>query len=166
MCIWPKLVYPLHRSLKNKAPPKTLQRQISVTDVSCDICKGVKASAVKSCLVCRMSFCEIHLTPHLRDPVLTMHRLTDTGTFSHLCRSHRKILGMFCKDDQMPVCAKCTERDHKYHNTVPIEKEGKRVMVIIYLSVYLLSCRCLSLKWTDAVFNRVRSRRAGQSVSV
>ncbi|XP_058479652.1 E3 ubiquitin-protein ligase TRIM39-like isoform X1 [Solea solea] len=111
------------RSMKSRP---TVKKQRSVTDVPCDVCSD-DSTAVKSCVVCKKSFCETHLTPHLRDPVLTMHRLTDPGTFCHLCRNHNKHLGKFCKDDQIPVCVKCTERDHKYHNIVPIEKESNKV---------------------------------------
>ncbi|XP_070785704.1 E3 ubiquitin-protein ligase TRIM21-like [Enoplosus armatus] len=112
------------------APPKRhFPRQPSKSDVPCDICHGNKATAVKSCLVCRESYCEIHLTPHLNDQVMTKHRLTDPATFttSHLCRKHSMILERFCNNEKKPVCMKCTERDHKYHDIVPIERESNRI---------------------------------------
>ncbi|XP_051800119.1 E3 ubiquitin-protein ligase TRIM39-like [Acanthochromis polyacanthus] len=98
-------------------------------EVLCDVCHGDKSSSVRSCLVCQASYCEAHLTPHQRDPVLQRHRLTDPATFttSHLCRNHNRPLSMFCKLDQTPVCAKCAERDHKNHKIVPMEKESRRV---------------------------------------
>ncbi|KAK5848233.1 hypothetical protein PBY51_005865 [Eleginops maclovinus] len=37
------------------------------------------------------------------------------------------LLDMFCKNEQTPICGKCRERDHRYHEIVPIEKESKRV---------------------------------------
>ncbi|XP_022623872.1 E3 ubiquitin-protein ligase TRIM21-like [Seriola dumerili] len=97
--------------------------------VPCDICDGNRSTSVKSCLVCQVSYCEIHLRPHLRDPALQRHRLTDPATFpaSHLCRNHNKPLTMFCKKDQTPVCVKCVERGHKSHKVVPMEKASKRV---------------------------------------
>nr|XP_046237288.1 E3 ubiquitin-protein ligase TRIM39-like isoform X2 [Scatophagus argus] len=98
-------------------------------EVPCDICHENKSKSVKSCLVCQSSYCELHLTPHVRDPVLQRHRLTDPATFpsSQLCRNHNKPLTMFCKRDQMPVCLKCTERDHKRHEIVTMEKESKKI---------------------------------------
>ncbi|XP_028419624.1 tripartite motif-containing protein 29-like isoform X2 [Perca flavescens] len=92
---------------------------------------SVKSPSVKSCLVCQASYCELHLTPHLRDPALHRHQLTDPATFatSHLCRKHHKPLTMFCKKDQKPVCGQCTEREHKHHKTVPMEEENKRINV-------------------------------------
>ncbi|XP_045921383.1 E3 ubiquitin-protein ligase TRIM21-like isoform X2 [Micropterus dolomieu] len=123
------------RSLKDKpaykpAPAKRLiPRQLSRSEVNCDICRGNKLMAVKSCLVCRESYCEIHLTPHLKDQVLTKHGLTDPATFiaSHLCRNHNELLEKFCKKDQTPVCMKCTQMDHKNHEIVPMEKESIRI---------------------------------------
>ncbi|XP_029311266.1 E3 ubiquitin-protein ligase TRIM21-like [Cottoperca gobio] len=111
------------------APPKRSVEGRSFDEVTCDICTGNNVIADKSCLVCQVSYCEIHLTPHLKDPVLTQHSLMDPATFvtSHLCRSHNKLLDMFCKTEQTPICVKCRERDHRHHEIVPIEKESKRV---------------------------------------
>ncbi|XP_031707002.1 zinc-binding protein A33-like [Anarrhichthys ocellatus] len=108
----------------------SLNQLFEAEEVPCDICCGDKSPSVKSCLTCLASYCELHLTPHLRDPALQMHQLTDPDSFitGHLCRKHRKPLTMFCKSDQKPVCVKCTEhREHKHHNIVPIEKERNRV---------------------------------------
>ncbi|XP_070849261.1 E3 ubiquitin-protein ligase TRIM21-like [Chaetodon trifascialis] len=124
------------RSLKDKpkyktAPPKLrIQRHLSKTDdVPCDICQEDKLMAVKSCLMCRESYCEDHLTPHLRDQLMTKHMLTDPGTFvnSHLCKKHGRLLEKFCKTDRTIVCIKCTEREHKHHEIIPMEQESKRI---------------------------------------
>ncbi|XP_054863709.1 E3 ubiquitin-protein ligase TRIM39-like isoform X2 [Amphiprion ocellaris] len=124
------------RSLKGKpgykpVPPKRLsQRQSSRSDeVPCNICDEHTVTAVKSCFVCQASYCDVHLTPHQQDPVLMKHRLVDPAVFatSHHCRNHNKLLEMFCKTDQTPVCLKCTERDHKHHEIVPMEKESRRI---------------------------------------
>ncbi|XP_070849260.1 E3 ubiquitin-protein ligase TRIM39-like [Chaetodon trifascialis] len=104
---------------------------LEAEEVLCDICHGSKSPSVKSCLMCQASYCELHLAPHTRDPALQRHRLTDPATFPNrnLCRNHNKPLTMFCKRDQMPVCVRCTERDHKHHETVPTEKESKRIKI-------------------------------------
>lgn len=131
-------LYSIKRSLKDtpkyKPAPtkKRTPRQLSMSDdVPCDICKGGEIMAVKSCLVCRESYCEIHLTPHLRDQLMTKHMLTDPGTFttSHLCKRHGKLLEKFCKTDRAPVCMRCTERDHKHHEIIPMEQESRRIRV-------------------------------------
>ncbi|XP_020773463.1 E3 ubiquitin-protein ligase TRIM39-like [Boleophthalmus pectinirostris] len=120
----------------NPTPPprRHVPKQISKSDdVFCDMCvkEGVsdRTQALKSCLVCRESYCELHLGPHLRDPVLTRHMLTDPGTFtsSHTCRKHNHLLHMFCQREHLLVCPKCTKHDHKYHEVVPIDVESRRV---------------------------------------
>ncbi|XP_045921376.1 E3 ubiquitin-protein ligase TRIM39-like isoform X1 [Micropterus dolomieu] len=102
---------------------------VEAEEVPCNICHGDKSTSVKSCLVCQVSYCELHLTPHLREPALQRHRLTDPAIFptSHLCRKHNKRLTMFCKKDQTPVCVRCTESHHKHHETVPMEKESESI---------------------------------------
>ncbi|XP_021167337.2 E3 ubiquitin-protein ligase TRIM39 [Fundulus heteroclitus] len=124
------------RSMRRKQAGKPVpakrsstRRSLKSDNVTCDICSENKQAAVKSCLVCQASYCETHLAPHLRDPVMTKHRLTDPATFStsHLCRKHNKPLQMFCKKEQTPVCTSCVERDHKHHEVVPMEKESRRI---------------------------------------
>lgn len=117
-------------SFKPAPQKRRVSRQVSKSDnVFCDVCVGLKMPAVKSCLVCRVSYCEGHLLPHLRDPVMTKHMLTDPGTFatSHMCKKHSMLLEMFCKKDQVLVCPKCTDRDHRYHEVVTIEKESRKI---------------------------------------
>ncbi|KAM6960111.1 E3 ubiquitin-protein ligase TRIM39-like [Tautogolabrus adspersus] len=101
---------------------------IHAEEVPCDICHGNKLTSVKSCLVCQTSYCDLHLTPHLKDAALCRHRLTDPATFSasHLCRKHNKPLTMFCRKDQAPICEDCAEKDHKQHKIVVIEKASKK----------------------------------------
>lgn len=87
--------------------------------------------SVKSCLACQTSYCELHLMPHLRDLELLRHGLMDPAAYatSHLCRTHKNPLTMFCEKDQKPVCERCTERNHKNHRVVPIGKKSKKVKV-------------------------------------
>ncbi|KAM8747385.1 E3 ubiquitin-protein ligase TRIM21-like isoform 1-T1 [Acanthopagrus schlegelii] len=124
------------KSLKEKPKYKPTPKRRSIPrkpsrsdDVQCDICQGTKLAAVKSCLVCRKSYCDNHLTPHLSDQELTKHALTDPGTFvtSHFCQNHNNLLEKFCKTDKTPVCSKCIEREHKNHEITPLEQESRRI---------------------------------------
>ncbi|KAM9857309.1 E3 ubiquitin-protein ligase TRIM11-like [Aulostomus maculatus] len=99
-------------------------------DIQCDVCPGTKLKAVKSCLVCLVSFCEIHLEPHLRVSVLKKHHLVDPveNLEGRMCRDHNKPLELFCRSDQIFVCLYCSFSDHKTHDVVPMkeESEGKK----------------------------------------
>eukprot|EP00063_Salmo_salar_P025243 XP_014000078.1 PREDICTED: uncharacterized protein LOC106571461 isoform X1 [Salmo salar] len=46
-------------------------------DVACDICSGQKLRAVKSCLTCTVSYCELHVRQHYTIPALQRHTLAD-----------------------------------------------------------------------------------------
>ncbi|XP_042368395.1 E3 ubiquitin-protein ligase TRIM39-like [Plectropomus leopardus] len=111
----------------------SLNQLFEAEEVPCDICHGDKSPSVKSCVLCQASYCELHLTPHLRNQELLRHRLIDPATFAtiHLCRTHKKPLTMFCEKDQKLVCVMCTERNHKNHQTIPVERKSKRVKVCL-----------------------------------
>ncbi|XP_029288936.1 E3 ubiquitin-protein ligase TRIM39-like [Cottoperca gobio] len=100
-------------------------------DVPCDVCTGTKLKALKSCLVCLVSYCETHLEPHLTWTGLKRHQLIDPveNLEGRMCTKHDKQLELFCKTDQMCVCMLCTVLDHKTHDVVPLkeESEGKKV---------------------------------------
>ncbi|KAK9516143.1 hypothetical protein VZT92_024096 [Zoarces viviparus] len=99
-------------------------------EVPCDVCTGTKLKALKSCLVCLVSYCETHLEHHLTTSGLKRHQLIDPveNVEGRMCMEHDKLLELFCKTDQMCVCMLCTISDHKNHNVVPLEEEceGKK----------------------------------------
>lgn len=98
-------------------------------EVPCDICTGPsRSTAAKSCLACLVSYCEAHLEPHRRVPVLKKHRLIDpSGNLEErMCKYHERLLELFCIDDQMCLCKFCIDTDHKSHSTIPLEEECAR----------------------------------------
>uniref|UniRef100_A0A668VCR4 RING-type domain-containing protein n=1 Tax=Oreochromis aureus TaxID=47969 RepID=A0A668VCR4_OREAU len=66
----------------------------------------LKLKAVKSCLVCLVSYCEQHL--QLK---------------GNICSTHNEVMKMFCRTDQQCICYLCCVNEHKDHNTVPVEEE-------------------------------------------
>ncbi|CAL8334598.1 unnamed protein product [Boreogadus saida] len=94
-------------------------------EVPCDVCTGTQLKAVKSCLVCLMSFCRTHLEPHQRVSVLKKHRLVEPmdRLEDRLCKKHDRLLELFCKNEQVYVCQFCSETDHKFHPVVPLKEE-------------------------------------------
>nr|XP_055032912.1 E3 ubiquitin-protein ligase TRIM39-like isoform X8 [Misgurnus anguillicaudatus] len=95
--------------------------------ILCDVCDERKLKALKSCLMCQMSYCKTHLEPHKRVLNLKKHKLIEPveNIKDYICVKHERPLELFCSDDLTRVCVFCTDGDHKNHNTVPLEEESK-----------------------------------------
>ncbi|KAL7888355.1 hypothetical protein AOLI_G00033290 [Acnodon oligacanthus] len=118
------------------------QPEAEAGDIECDFCTGRKVRAVKSCLECRASYCEIHLQPHYDFPALKRHKLVN-ATFIPTCRKHDKLLEVFCQTDQKCICVLCLMDDHKGHDTVSCakEREEKQVKLEADKSKYEEKCK-------------------------
>ncbi|XP_038156553.1 E3 ubiquitin-protein ligase TRIM21-like [Cyprinodon tularosa] len=94
-------------------------------EVPCDVCTGTKLKALKSCLVCLLSYCQTHLEPHLTAPRLKKHQLMEPveNLEDRMCLQHDKPLELFCRTDQTCVCLLCSVSDHKNHKFVPLREE-------------------------------------------
>ncbi|CAM4639374.1 unnamed protein product [Leuciscus chuanchicus] len=105
---------------KKKSPEKK-------PEVLCDFCEERKLKALKSCLVCQISYCETHLEPHSRVAGLKKHKLINpvSNLEDYICQKHERPLELFCRDDQTCVCPMCALKDHQNHNTVSIEEESE-----------------------------------------
>ncbi|KAI3352606.1 hypothetical protein L3Q82_005553 [Scortum barcoo] len=117
--------------LNRKASSSSSEQQVSKPgEVPCDVCTGTKLKALKSCLVCLVSYCKIHLEPHLTVSGLKRHQLMEPveNLEGRMCTKHDKPLELFCKTDQTCVCMLCSVLDHKTHECVPLreEYEGKK----------------------------------------
>nr|XP_046235472.1 zinc finger protein RFP-like [Scatophagus argus] len=98
--------------------------------VLCDICSEIKEKAVKSCLTCLVSFCEVHFEPHRRVAILKSHTLLDPvkDLDDRMCKTHNKITELYCTTDRACICALCFKTDHKGHCIVPLEEEYESMM--------------------------------------
>uniref|UniRef100_A0A4W5NX95 Tripartite motif-containing protein 16-like n=1 Tax=Hucho hucho TaxID=62062 RepID=A0A4W5NX95_9TELE len=94
-------------------------------DVACDFCTERKLKAVKSCLVCLVSYCETHLQPHYESPAFKKHKLVKASTQleEKICSHHDKLLEMYCRTDQQFICLLCVVCEHKGHDTDSAESE-------------------------------------------
>uniref|UniRef100_A0A3P8U4Y3 Uncharacterized protein n=1 Tax=Amphiprion percula TaxID=161767 RepID=A0A3P8U4Y3_AMPPE len=91
--------------------------------VSCDLCRH---RALKSCLVCLVSYCDQHLQPHQSAQPLKWHKLMDPveSLKDRVCSKHNKLKEFFCREEQICVCAVCTKDEHATHETVATQDES------------------------------------------
>ncbi|CAL8389654.1 unnamed protein product [Boreogadus saida] len=99
---------------------------------NCPICNHLfqtrpylQLKAVKSCLVCLISYCQTHLEPHQRVAGLKKHRLVEPMDRLEeiMCKKHNQLMELYCMIDQVCVCQICTEADHRFHPVVPLKEE-------------------------------------------
>ncbi|XP_068580196.1 E3 ubiquitin/ISG15 ligase TRIM25-like [Cebidichthys violaceus] len=123
-----EMVAQFRQSAQQKASSSSSEQQAAKPgEVPCDVCTGTKLKALKSCLVCLVSYCETHLEPHLTTSGLKRHQLIDPveNLEGRMCTKHDKLLELFCKTNQMCVCMLCTVLYHKNHDVVPLKEESE-----------------------------------------
>ncbi|KAL7834921.1 hypothetical protein SRHO_G00291680 [Serrasalmus rhombeus] len=114
------------------------------SDVPCDFCTGKKLKAVKSCLNCLASYCEKHLKPHYESATFKRHKLVDElGNLDRkICPQHQKSLELFCRTDQMCICAICTVSEHRGHDIVSAEAERSEKQKLLGVSQAEIKQKC------------------------
>ncbi|KAI7810973.1 hypothetical protein IRJ41_008798 [Triplophysa rosa] len=88
-------------------------------DEECYVCAGGKCKAIKTCLVCLASYCEIHLNLHDELNPGNKHMVINvTGKLQDkICRYHDKLKDVYCCEDQKSVCVDCVT-DHGGHRVI------------------------------------------------
>ncbi|XP_023143696.1 E3 ubiquitin-protein ligase TRIM21-like [Amphiprion ocellaris] len=97
--------------------------------VLCDICTDAQKEAVKSCLECQTSYCDVHLEPHHRAAGLKRHTLLEPSPSldDRICKEHNRVLVLFCRDDNALLCDVCSSSRHRRHNVVPVQRAYERM---------------------------------------
>ncbi|XP_061403164.1 nuclear factor 7, brain-like [Lethenteron reissneri] len=98
------------------------------TVVLCDFCNDDTTAASKTCLKCDTSYCVTHVKPHQENPKFRDHILVAPATNpeERKCKTHRKELEFYCRQDESLVCTTCTiAGDHKGHDVATLEDEHK-----------------------------------------
>ncbi|KAJ8267240.1 hypothetical protein GJAV_G00140230 [Gymnothorax javanicus] len=113
-------------------------------DVPCDFCTGKKFKAIKSCLNCLASYCDKHLKPHYESATFKRHKLVDElGNLDRkICPQHQKSLELFCRTDQMCICAICTVTEHRGHDIVSAEAERSEKQKLLGVSQAEIRQKC------------------------
>ncbi|KTF94513.1 hypothetical protein cypCar_00002282 [Cyprinus carpio] len=88
-------------------------------DVECSVCTGRKRKAVKSCLMCMNSYCQVHLEQHENFFKDKKHHLMEATVRLQqmICKTHDRPLEVFCQTDQECICMMCMLDKHKKHKT-------------------------------------------------
>ncbi|KAM9299563.1 E3 ubiquitin/ISG15 ligase TRIM25-like [Gastrophryne carolinensis] len=104
------------------------------TSLSCSYCVHASVPAVKSCLLCEASLCDVHLRTHNKSPE---HVITDptASPGDRKCPIHKRILEYYCTVDDTCVCPQCLASDHNGHRVenMEVSYEQKRKALMEFL---------------------------------
>ncbi|XP_056410270.1 E3 ubiquitin/ISG15 ligase TRIM25-like [Hyla sarda] len=101
----------------------TEQQGFSVT---CTYCVHLPVPAVKSCVMCEASLCELHLNVHSKAPEHVLTNPTQSLE-NRRCPTHRKILEYYCTEDATCICVSCRlDGQHGEHRIQTLQEAGEK----------------------------------------
>ncbi|XP_056144141.1 tripartite motif-containing protein 16-like protein isoform X2 [Lampris incognitus] len=114
-------------------------------DVLCDSCIDDPSKALKSCLTCLVSYCQVHLRPHLEKAKFQNHRLVEPlhDIECHSCEVHRLPLELFCMTDRLCVCRDCGSQEHEGHATASLGEARKQIQCVVWYLAHMLKFSCM-----------------------
>ncbi|KAM4602310.1 uncharacterized protein O3C94_023537 [Discoglossus pictus] len=97
--------------------------------IVCTYCVHFPVPAVKTCILCEASLCDIHLRVHSKSEE---HILTDPTTCMtyRKCSSHKKLLEYYCYEDAVCICASCCAfGEHRGHQVELLNEASEKKKV-------------------------------------
>lgn len=133
------------------------QNFVEAVDVECDVCTVRRSKAVRSCLVCLASYCELHVQPHYESAAFKKHKLVSASKILQqtICGRHNKLLEVYCRTDGLCICYLCLTDEHKGHDTVMANVEIQEKQVIRFRSDY---CMLQTLAWSRLDHNHMTNK--------
>ncbi|XP_016110885.1 E3 ubiquitin-protein ligase TRIM21-like isoform X2 [Sinocyclocheilus grahami] len=106
--------------------------------IPCDVCdEHLTFKAVKSCLICLLSFCDEHLKPHQSMARFKGHKLVSPveKLDQRACKTHGRPLELYCRRDERCICALCVKTGG---DVVPVESERERRQAVQQNSIEVM----------------------------
>ncbi|KAK2914418.1 hypothetical protein Q8A67_002817 [Cirrhinus molitorella] len=94
--------------------------------IPCDVCdEHLTYKAVKSCLICLLSFCDEHLKSHQSMARFKGHKLVNPleKLDQRACNKHGRPLELYCRRNERCICALCVKTGE---DVIPVETERER----------------------------------------
>ncbi|CAL9706455.1 unnamed protein product [Knipowitschia caucasica] len=122
-----EMISMLRNEAPSTAPGEVCDLSTAPGEVDCDVCPEPRLRALKSCLLCLMSYCESHLQSHLTNPRLKRHQLIHPvpNLEEHICPEHQRPLEFFCRDHSHFMCVQCSYTEDTKHHTVLLKEQGE-----------------------------------------
>ncbi|OCT61790.1 uncharacterized protein LOC379589 isoform X1 [Xenopus laevis] len=135
------------------------------TEILCTYCIDFPQHAVKTCLHCEASLCEVHLRAHCTSEEHILLDPTSPLQNRH-CPIHGKLFEYYCSEDSVCVCVHCClSEQHRGHQVEMLNKASQ--IRKAELSVILENMGLLKAKKNMATLNLTRhGRKVEQETAV
>ncbi|XP_066432917.1 E3 ubiquitin/ISG15 ligase TRIM25-like [Eleutherodactylus coqui] len=102
------------------------QPEVKAAGISCTYCVHSSVPAVKTCLMCEASLCDVHLSVHSKS---TDHILTEPtiSMDNRKCATHREMLKYYCCKDAACICVSCCVfGEHRGHQVELLKEASEK----------------------------------------
>ncbi|XP_056406196.1 nuclear factor 7, ovary-like [Hyla sarda] len=113
-------------ALRNIVDHLLFQEDQEGSEVFCTYCDCTPVVASKTCMWCKASLCDLHLTAHSKSPEHVL--IQPTKSFSNIkCTLHNMVLMYYCTNDTEFLCVSCCLGEkHRGHQVELLDKAAKK----------------------------------------